>query len=223
MRILVAEDVPKMAGHILRLKIEQAGAEVPAELSEDVQAGLHQLTHVVDQSLLIAKAEQGRVPVRRSEFDLGTMVADIAEDFSRLAQENERTVRFIKPEHSLVRADVTHARQVIHNFFSNAYKHGSGEISVEMLPRDAAWAIIFRNATRPQSSPAQDTLGIGLRVVDALLRLQPEVKCRRNSGAASYFVELEFPMAFPEVKSPGDQFLLISGSSAFNLPLSAWT
>jgi signal transduction histidine kinase len=189
---------------ILRLKIEQAGAEVPAELSEEVQAELHQLTHVVDQSLLIAKAEQGRVPVCRSDFDLGTMVADIAEDFSLLAQEDDRSVTFVKPASSLVRADATHARQVIHNLFSNAYKHGSGAISVELQPRETVWVLVLRNEMRPQAFPARDTLGIGLRVVDTLLRLQPEVKCRRSSAEAGYGVELEFPMAPPAAGATRD-------------------
>jgi signal transduction histidine kinase len=164
-------------------------------LSEEVQAELHQLTHVVDQSLLIAKVDQGRVLVRRSEFDLGTMVADIAEDFSRLAQEDGRMVRFNKPERSLARGDTTHARQVIHNLFSNSLKHGSGDITVELKCRDGMLALVLGNAVRPQSSPAPDTLGIGLRVVDTLLRLQPELKCSRTHGEGFYTVELEFPAA----------------------------
>jgi signal transduction histidine kinase len=40
---------------ILRLKVEQAGGQIAPELAEELQAELHQLAHVVDQSLLIAK------------------------------------------------------------------------------------------------------------------------------------------------------------------------
>ena len=180
---------------ILRLKIEQAGESVPEELGEAVQAELHQLTHVVDQSLLIAKAGQGRVQVTRNEFDLGVMVADIAEDFSRLAQEDGRAVHFEKPAKSIVTADPTFTRQIIHNFLSNAYKHGRGDIDVTVTRMNANWLLTIRNPRRSQPSLANETLGLGLRVVDSLLRLQPELRCRRENEGATFVVELEFPGA----------------------------
>jgi signal transduction histidine kinase len=180
---------------ILRLKMEHAGDSVPADLSEEVQAELAQLTHVVDQSLLIAKAEQGRVRLQRSSFELGAVVADIAEDFSRLAQDEGRTVHFLKPDESSVTADATHVRQMIHNFFSNAYKHGHGEIVAELKPTESHWALTIQNELRGQNSTTPETLGIGLRVVDTLLRLQPEIRCRRVQAASEFFVELEIPKA----------------------------
>ncbi|HLP75951.1 MAG TPA: histidine kinase dimerization/phospho-acceptor domain-containing protein, partial [Candidatus Paceibacterota bacterium] len=78
---------------ILRLKVEQAGDRIAPELAEELQAELHQLTHVVDQSLLIAKAEQRRLVLHPCAFDLEQLVADVAEDFALIAQEEARLVR----------------------------------------------------------------------------------------------------------------------------------
>ena len=180
---------------ILRLKFEQAGTSVPAELSEEIQAELHQLTHVVDQSLLIAKAEQGRVLIHRTEFDLCAMVSDLTEDFSRLAHEDGRAVRYAPTSGRNVVADATYSRQIIHNFLSNAYKHGKGDIFMNLEKQGATWVLSIRNATRSQPSVETDTLGLGLRVVDSLLRLQPEIKCSRKNNGAEFLVTLQFPKA----------------------------
>ena len=189
---------------ILRLKFEQAGSTVPAELSEEVQAELHQLTHVVDQSLLIAKAEQGRVLIHRSEFDLCAMVSDIAEDFARLANEDGRVVHYKPTSGRNVIADATYARQIIHNFLSNAYKHGKGDIFVELEKEGSTWTLTIRNATRSQPSLETDTLGLGLRVVDSLLRLQPEIVCSRKQDEKEFIVQIKFPKAAPQIQKSGE-------------------
>jgi signal transduction histidine kinase len=189
---------------ILRLKLEQAGESVPADLSEEVQAELHQLTHVVDQSLLIAKAEQGRMKLNRTEFDLGSVVEDISEDFSRLAAENNRAVQYTKPTQSMVTADPTLTRQIIHNFFSNAFKHGNAGISATIQPAGGNFCLTIRNACRAHAEGAVDTLGIGLRVVDTLLKLQPELKCERHLNGTEYLVSLSFPKASQAVGSRQD-------------------
>ncbi len=178
---------------ILRLKVEQAGSSIPDELSEEIQAELHQLTHVVDQSLLIAKAEQGRVLIHRTEFDLCAMASDIAEDFSRLAQEDGRVVHFNRQTGRNVIADATYTRQIIHNFLSNAFKHGKGDIFLELNKQKSSWKLSIRNATRSLPSLGTDTLGLGLRVVDSILRLQPEVICSRTNKDGEFLVELELP------------------------------
>lgn len=180
---------------ILRLKVEQAASSLPADFLEELDSQLHQLRHVVDQSLLIAKAEQGRVALNRTKFDLAAIVSDIGEDFSRLAQEDNRSLELEEVPPTWVYADLMYARQMIHSFFSNAYKHGKGAIHVGINPGDRTWILCIRNPIRSSPGEAADTLGLGLRVVDSLLKLQPEMKCRRTQSAQEFRVELEFPRA----------------------------
>jgi len=59
---------------IIRLKVEQSQGRIDAELAEELQEELLRLTHVVEQSLLIAKAEQGRLVWNIERFDLSAMV-----------------------------------------------------------------------------------------------------------------------------------------------------
>ncbi len=180
---------------ILRLKVEQAGDRIPPELAEQLQTELHQITHVIDQSLLIAKADQGRLKLQLGTFDLAQLVADVAEDFALLAQENNRAVRLFPMRPSPVRTDPKYARQILHNLFTNALKHGQGNIHVRLVRRNHRFVLIIANGLRPRSTVQLETLGLGLRVVATLLALQPEIKYRRRSGARDYLVRLSFPIA----------------------------
>lgn len=182
---------------ILRLKVEQAGDRIAPELAEQLQAELHQLTHVVDQSLLIAKAEQGRLKLQARPFDLAAMLVDVAEDFTLLAQEDGRVVNLPPLADGLALADPKHARQILHNLFTNALKHGQGEIRVRLARRGNRFELTIANRIRPRTSTQPDALGLGLRVVATLLSLQPELKCRRRRTARVYVVKLLLPAAHP--------------------------
>jgi len=184
---------------ILRLKVEQAGDRIPPELAEQLQTELHQITHVIDQSLLIAKAEQGRLKLQLRTFDLAQLVTDVAEDFALLAQENNRLVRLYPMRPSPVRTDPKYARQILHNLFTNALKHGQGNIQVRLTGRHGRLVLIIANGLRPRSAPHQETLGLGLRVVDTLLGLQPEIEYRRRCGTRDYLARLSFPIATNQI------------------------
>jgi signal transduction histidine kinase len=178
---------------ILRLKVEQAGNRIAHELAEELQAELHQLTHVVDQSLLMAKAGQGRLVLHPRDFDLTELLADVAEDFALLAQEEDRRVNVSARSPCIVLADPKYARQMIHNLISNALKHGQGEIRLKLSTVHAAHRLTIANRVRAGRSGPPDALGLGLRVVDTLLSLQPELKCRRRHSRGCFVVQLELP------------------------------
>jgi signal transduction histidine kinase len=190
---------------IIRLKVEQAGDRMPPELAEPLQTELHQLTYIIDQSMLIAKADQGRLQVLARPFDLAQLVADVAEDFTLLAQENDRLVRLHPMRSALVRADPKHARQILHNLFTNALKHGQGNIHVRLAPRHGRFVLIIANGLRPHSSPNAETLGLGLRVVNTLISLQPGIKYRRRSGRRDYLVRLSFPISTSQITNEIDR------------------
>ena len=187
---------------ILRLKLEQAGPQLPPEFAEDLQTELHQLTHVVDQSLLIAKAEQGRLVLKPSTFDLTTLVADVAADFSLLAQEEDRVMNLRQSPSAHVTADFKYTKQIIHSLLANALKHGHGEIRVSIRHHDHAWALTISNRLRSRPTDLGESLGLGLRVVDTLLGLQPSIRCRRRLAHDCYTVRICFEEAFRSTTAP---------------------
>ncbi len=182
---------------ILRLKVEQAGPQLPPEFAEELQAELHQLTHVVDQSLLIAKAEQGRLVLAPRTFDLAALVAEVAEDFSVLAREENRAMHLapMPPQH--VTADPKYVKQIIHSLLENALKHGQGEIRVNLRRSPHDTVLTIANRLRSRSAEPNESLGLGLRVVSSVLGLQPAIRYRQRSNAGCYAIRLAFPASAP--------------------------
>jgi len=178
---------------ILRLKVEQAGNRIDPELAEELHGELHQLAHIVKQSLLVAKAEQGRLVAYPSVFDLAAVLQEAVADFSLLAEEQGRSVRFQSPRSAFVRADAGHLRQILHNLLTNALTHGQGPIQVDLHTSDSRALLAIRNRVRHHTSGAHETFGLGLRVVRTLSDLQPDLTCGHHVTAGIYAVELSLP------------------------------
>ncbi len=178
---------------ILRLKLEQSAGKIPPDMAEDMQEEIQQLAYVVEQSLFIAKAGQGRLQLQPRDFDLADTVEDVVDDFSLLAAEQNRRVVLNRPSKPFpVHLDLKYARQIVHNLLSNALKHGQGDILVKLSGQRSCGLTIL-NRIRPADELTPETLGLGLRVVDSLLQLQPELKFRRRHASTYYAVKLAFP------------------------------
>jgi signal transduction histidine kinase len=178
---------------ILRLKVEQAGERIAPELADELEGELHRLTHVVDQSLLIARAEQGRLMAMRSVFNLSAAVAEVVEDFQLLAAEQDRQFTLKSVPECWVSADPRHVRQITHTLLTNALKHGGGDLTVRVKHSGKFAAVIVSNGAR-RADDAEPTLGLGLRVVAALLRLEPEMKLQRRHGGNYHVARLLVPL-----------------------------
>jgi len=181
---------------LIRLKVEQAGDRIAPALADELEGELHRLTHVVDQSLLIARADQGRLTALRSVFNLGNAVSEVVEDFQLLTAEQDRQLTLESPVESWAAADPRHFRQITHTLLTNALKHGNGDIFVRVKCQGEFAVLVVANQVRHQAEP-ESTLGLGLRVVAALLRLEPEIKLQRRHGATYHVARLLLPLAHP--------------------------
>ena len=153
---------------------------------------MHRLTHVVDQSLLIARAEQGRLLPMRSVFDFSVAVAEVVGDFQLLAAEQDRKFTLHSVKECWVSADPRHLRQITHTLLTNALKHGSGDLTVRLKHRPHCAVLLVSNRVN-RTAKAESTLGLGLRVVAALLRLEPDVRLHRRRGNDYYATVLRVP------------------------------
>ena len=177
---------------ILRLKIEQAEARIHPELSDELQNELSRLTHLVDQSLLIARAEQGRVAAHPRSIDLIAVVTDIVQDFRILAQEHGRELRFTAQSCRNITADESHLRQILHNLLTNAFKHGEGDLRVRVKATGSGACLLIANRVPQAQAASSVALGIGLRVVAALLKLEGGVRFQIRRSPQLYVVRLVF-------------------------------
>jgi len=178
---------------IMRLKVEQAGENIAPELADELESELHRLTHVVEQSLLIARAEQGRVAAMRSVFDFTATITEVVQDFQLLANEQGRKFTLQTKPNCWVTADPRHVRQIIHNLLTNALKHGDGDLTVRVNPRGINIGLLVFNHVNAGTASAEPALGLGLRVVGALLRLEPQMELQRRQRDNYHVVRLLVP------------------------------
>lgn len=178
---------------IMRLKVEQAGDRIDPELADELEGELHRLTHVVEQSLLIARAEQGRIVATRSVFNLADAVKEVVEDFQLLAAEEDRQLILKSCAACWVSADPRHVRQIVHTLLTNALKHGSGTLTVR-VKREGRRAVLLVGNPARRARATEPTLGLGLRVVAALLGLEPELRLHRRHTGRYHVARLLMPL-----------------------------
>ncbi len=187
---------------IMRLKVEQAGNRINPELAEELENELHRLTHVVDQSLLIARAELGRLCAERTPCDLAALVRDLVGDFELLAAEEQRRLWIKSSRSAWVLADPRHLRQIIHSLLTNALKHGQGDFAVRVRSQGQRAVLFVANRVEFCSLDHERTLGLGLRVVSVLLHLDPQVHFQRRRGLNYHAVRLTVPVTRETIPAP---------------------
>lgn len=157
---------------LLRLKVEDAADLIEPSLAETLQEELHRLSDYVDQALLLATAEQGRLALHLERIPLAPLLEDLLETYQLWAKHEQRTLQFSAPDAVSVMGDPRYLRQMFHNLLANALRHGSGAIrvSVEANPDAAILRIENEVASKPRGYLLN--AGLGLRVVHALASAQ---------------------------------------------------
>jgi signal transduction histidine kinase len=191
---------------IIRLKVEQSDGRIDPELAEELQGELHRLTHVVDQSLLIAKADQGRLVWERSPVELSDLLEDVVRDFRLLAEAESRELHLAATAPCWVNLDPRYGKQILHTLLTNALVHGQGAIRIQLSLRGRHARLVILNDVRNRPAPAALTLGLGLRVVRALVALPGNLTFRQRQDARRHLSRLLFPVesapSLPPVAAP---------------------
>ena len=93
------------------------------------------LSRLADALLLIARADQGPLPIRREIFAAGDLLADAGLRFANRASSLGRELR-VEETDLLVDADPLRAGQAVVNLVDNALTHGGGEVVLRAEERD---------------------------------------------------------------------------------------
>jgi signal transduction histidine kinase len=180
---------------IIRHKVEQSHGRIDPDLAEELQEELLRLTHVVDQSLLIAKADQGRLAWNIESFDLSAMLRDMVSDFHLLADAHRRAIVEQVEPGCCIQSDPRYCKQILHTLLTNALIHGLGDVYLRLIMRGSRVHFAMWNLVRATPTRSELTLGLGLRVVKALVSRQPSLKFRQHHGTRYHATSLTFPAA----------------------------
>ncbi len=178
---------------LLRLQVEEAAGRIEPTLAESLQEELRRLSDYVDQCLLLATAEQGRLSLDVRPVPLRTLVTEMIEVYELLARAEHRTVRVAAHEELSVPADARALRQMLHNLLTNALRHGDGPILVS-LTRDAGGTrCTVENALATKPAPASAGPGLGLRLVRALAAAHPALSFTHHAADSRWAATLHWP------------------------------
>jgi signal transduction histidine kinase len=194
----------------------RTGAEVALRQTDDPERWRRALEDTVDQTddllrlsrmlLDITLAEAGSLRLDRSRVDLAPLLADVAELYGYVAEEQEVSLSLAVPDQLVCYADPGRIRQVLSNLLDNAIKYtdSGGTIDVTATATDTSVRIDVRDtgAGIPESDQAhvwdrlfrgRDTkavggLGLGLSVVKAVVEAHGgSVGLQSQAGAGSTF------------------------------------
>jgi two-component system sensor histidine kinase CiaH len=111
---------------------------------EDIDAEVGHLTHLVDDLLLLARADSGAIELEREPVDLADVAADALPPFTQLAQERNVSL-VLDPLPALTVGDAGRLRQVVAILVDNALRHSppDGHVVVRTrAERDGATLVV---------------------------------------------------------------------------------
>jgi two-component system, OmpR family, sensor kinase len=160
------------------LELAQRRARSPEELREALASAAEstaQLSRLADSLLLLAGADDGRLPLRAEELDIADLARGVAERHGIRAD----------AQPLVVRGDVLRLEQALTNMVDNALRYGGGEVTVtaqqvdgrvelHVLDEGPGFPVEFvpRAFERfSRAEPAEpDGSGLGLAIVETIAR-----------------------------------------------------
>ena len=183
------------ASHELRTPLALIKTELELALrrsrsTEELEAAIRgaaedteRLSRIADDLLLLARAEQGRVPLRTEPIDVADVFETVAGRFRSRAESERRDLSVAAGDPLVVSADRSLLEQALANMVDNAFTHGAGRISLRTEQRNGSTELhvldegkgfpadflhhAFERFSRAQKTTA-DGSGLGLAIVETI-------------------------------------------------------
>ena len=184
----------------------------PEELRHAVRAAAEEsdrLARIAEDLLVIARFDQGRLPLRREGTDIRQLFATVQRRFARPADEAGARIDIDAADGANVFADRLRLEQALGNMVDNALRHGAREVRLTALRADRRielhvlddgpgfdaqfLARAFERFTRADHARGGDGAGLGLAVVDGIARAHGGTAQAANRSPAGADVWLTLP------------------------------
>ena len=172
----------------------------------------HRLVRLAEDLLLIARADQGPLPIRREEVEVDRLLADVTARFATRARTLGRELQ-AEPSELRLDADPLRVEQALGNLVDNALTHGEGDVElravavgpgVELHVLDGGEgfsqefrARAFDRFSRGDEARSGSGSGLGLSIVELVARAHGGVAGARNRPGGGADVWLSVPAAAP--------------------------
>ena len=213
------------ASHELRTPLANLRTELDLALRrsrtpEELEAALRstaeetdRLARLAEDLLVMARADRGRLPVRRESVDVAPLVARAIETFGPRAERGGVSVEARVPEDLRGNLDPLRVRQVIGNLLDNSLRHTppGGRVTVEAARENGVLSLEVRDTgegfpaaflprafepfARPDASRSRidGGAGLGLAIVRAVAEAHGGEAQARNRSEGGAVVTLRIP------------------------------
>jgi len=209
------------AGHELRTPLAILKLELELALSsdgtrEDLLARLRSVAEEVERLdklaqdlLVIARAEQGRLPLERENVELRELLRRVAGRFATATRSGDRVVTWRDPGGLTVDADPVRLEQALTNMVSNALRHGDGTVTLTSVAHDGTVEVhvldegsgfapeflprAFERFSRADPARRERGAGLGLSIVRVIAEAHGGRTHARNRPPGGADVWLELP------------------------------
>jgi signal transduction histidine kinase len=213
------------AGHELRGPLAVLKGEIELALEDAVTAQqfrdalvsaseeTDRLARLADDLLVVARSDQGGLPVRPAPLEVGDLFDGIRRRFESAAREHGVLVSTRAPEGLRLVADRLRLEQALGNLVDNALRHStglvelvaegrSGLIALHVLDDGAGFTpgflgVAFERFTRDDVARGRGGAGLGLAIVAAIAAAHHGTAHARNRPEGGADVWLELPARVP--------------------------
>jgi two-component system, OmpR family, sensor kinase len=119
----------------LALRKPRTGPELEEAL-RSASTETDRLVRLAEDLLVLAQADDGRLPLRRDELRASDLLATVQEAFLGRAEESGRTIQAQAANGVALTGDRLRLEQALGNLVDNALRHGSGDVSLSALDRN---------------------------------------------------------------------------------------
>jgi signal transduction histidine kinase len=111
---------------ILLNSLERLRGQVPSEQFSPLELAVKDVSYFITRLLRLARLESGQEPITRESVDVSSLVIDIVEEVSVIAESKEESIIATIEPILTVNADAGHLREAFLNILSNALKYSDG-------------------------------------------------------------------------------------------------
>jgi signal transduction histidine kinase len=199
---------------LMKTEIELALAEPESALSRtaalrSVAVETDRLSQLTDDLLLLARADSGELPLRRTDVPAAELLRTIATRFERRAADAGRTIEAEAPHGLVLRGDRRRLEQALANLVENALRHGAGVVRLEAAARNGALEFrigdegdgfppqfvphAFERFSRAEASHGTAGAGLGLAIVARIAEAHGGTAVAFNKAEGGAGVTLTLP------------------------------
>ncbi len=169
------------------------------------------LAQIADDLLLLARADSGRLALRRVPVDVRALLTGVVRRFRQRAQQTGRRIEVRAPAACTINADPVRVEQALSNLVENALRYGSGAVRLEAIEANGQVELhvldegqgfpppflehAFERFARADEVRARGGTGLGLAIVAAIAAAHGGRADVRNGGSGGADVSVTVPRA----------------------------